>query len=200
MPQSTVRILIRFLGSMNLAITLLVVIAIAAVIATVIQQNQPYPDYLLKFGPLWFELFRILDLFNVYASVWFLSILGFPCCQPAFACIAMSRVFCRHHRLSGKRASLTLTRYATAMTSTRNLGSFVLLVISAMLGFLLWHTFDRHAGSTQPLVPALNSYWMKIHVPANFVGYGTFSLAAMIGLVYARECRRRSGAVAQCHC
>jgi cytochrome c biogenesis protein len=77
MPQSTIRILFRFLGSMNLAITLLVAIAIAAVIGTVIQQNQPYPDYVLKFGPFWFEVFKSLELFNVYASVWFLTILGF---------------------------------------------------------------------------------------------------------------------------
>jgi len=67
---------------------------------------------------------------------------------------------------------------------TRSLGAFVLLVISAAIGFLLWYTFDRHAEGIQPLVPALNSYWMKIHVPANFVGYGAFSLAAMIGVVF----------------
>lgn len=77
MPQSTIRILFRFLGSMNLAITLLVAIAIAAMIGTVVQQNQPYPDYVLKFGPFWFEVFKKLDLFNVYSSVWFLTILGF---------------------------------------------------------------------------------------------------------------------------
>ncbi|MGZ4957810.1 MAG: cytochrome c biogenesis protein ResB, partial [Methylomonas sp.] len=77
MPQSTFRILLRFLGSMNLAITLLVAIAIAAVIGTVVQQNQPYPDYVLKFGPFWFEVFKKLDLFNVYSSAWFLTILGF---------------------------------------------------------------------------------------------------------------------------
>lgn len=67
---------------------------------------------------------------------------------------------------------------------TRSLGAFVLLVISAAVGFLLWYTFDKHADSIQPLVPALNSYWMKIHVPANFVGYGAFSLAAMIGIAF----------------
>lgn len=77
MPPSTVRILLRFLGSMNLAITLLVAIAIAAVIGTVVQQNQPYPDYVFKFGPFWFEVFKQLDLFNVYSSAWFLTILGF---------------------------------------------------------------------------------------------------------------------------
>lgn len=67
---------------------------------------------------------------------------------------------------------------------TRALGGFVLLVISAAVGFLLWYTFDRGAHTIQPLVPALQSYWMKIHVPANFVGYGAFALAAMVGFAY----------------
>ncbi|HVC48933.1 MAG TPA: c-type cytochrome biogenesis protein CcsB [Burkholderiales bacterium] len=64
------------------------------------------------------------------------------------------------------------------------MGAFVLLVIAAAIGFLLWYTFDRHANGIEPLVPALQSYWMKIHVPANFVGYGSFSLSAMLGVAY----------------
>jgi cytochrome c-type biogenesis protein CcsB len=67
---------------------------------------------------------------------------------------------------------------------TRALGGFVLLVISAAVAFLLWYAFDRGAADIQPLVPALQSYWMKIHVPANFVGYGAFAMAAMIGTAY----------------
>jgi cytochrome c-type biogenesis protein CcsB len=67
---------------------------------------------------------------------------------------------------------------------TRQLGPFVLLVISAAVGFLLWYTVTRDAADIQPLVPALQSWWMKIHVPANFIGYGTFSLAAMVGAAY----------------
>ena len=66
----------------------------------------------------------------------------------------------------------------------RQMGAFVLLVISAAVGFLLWYTFGRQAYEIQPLVPALQSYWMKLHVPANFIGYGAFSLAAMIGVAY----------------
>ena len=67
---------------------------------------------------------------------------------------------------------------------TKALGGFVLLIVSAAVGFLLWYTFDRGAHEIQPLVPALQSYWMKIHVPANFIGYGCFSIAAMLGLAY----------------
>ena len=67
---------------------------------------------------------------------------------------------------------------------TRALGGFVLLIISASVAFLLWYAFDRDAADIQPLVPALKSYWMKIHVPANFVGYGAFSLAAMVAVAF----------------
>lgn len=67
---------------------------------------------------------------------------------------------------------------------TKQLGGFVMLVVSAAVGFILWYTFSRHANVIQPLVPALQSYWMKIHVPANFVGYGAFSLAAMVASAY----------------
>lgn len=74
--------------------------------------------------------------------------------------------------------------YYEARYATRQLGAFVLLVIMAAVGFLLWYTFERGAHEIQPLVPALQSWWMKIHVPANFVGYGAFSMAAMIGVAY----------------
>lgn len=68
--------------------------------------------------------------------------------------------------------------------NTKQLGAFVLIVINAAVGFILWYTFDREAHEIQPLVPALQSYWMKIHVPANFIGYGAFSLAAMVSAAY----------------
>ncbi len=67
---------------------------------------------------------------------------------------------------------------------TRQLGAFVLPVIAAAVGFLLWYTVSRDAADIQPLVPALQSWWMKIHVPANFIGYGTFALSAGVGAAY----------------
>jgi len=74
--------------------------------------------------------------------------------------------------------------YYEARYQTRQLGALVLLVISAAVGFILWYTFDRGAHEIQPLVPALKSWWMKLHVPANFIGYGSFSLSAMLGVGY----------------
>jgi len=71
-----------------------------------------------------------------------------------------------------------------ARTRAKGMGVFVLAVISAAIAFLLWYHFAKGAHEIQPLVPALQSYWMKIHVPANFVGYGAFALAAMLGVAY----------------
>ncbi|WP_323050639.1 cytochrome c biogenesis protein, partial [Caballeronia mineralivorans] len=68
--------------------------------------------------------------------------------------------------------------------NTRSLGAFVLPVISAAIGFLMWYSIARDAQQIQPLVPALQSWWMKIHVPANFIGYGSFALSAMVGVAY----------------
>lgn len=74
--------------------------------------------------------------------------------------------------------------YYEQQYATRQLGPFVLLIISAAVAFLMWYTVSRGAAEIQPLVPALQSWWMKIHVPANFVGYGTFALAAMVAIAY----------------
>lgn len=70
------RRLFLFLGSMELAITLLLTLAIASVIGTVLQQNQPYADYVIKFGPFWFEVFEQLGLYDVYSAIWFIAILA----------------------------------------------------------------------------------------------------------------------------
>ena len=78
----------------------------------------------------------------------------------------------------------TLYLYYEARYRSRALGGFALLVISAAVAFLLWYSFERDAHEIRPLVPALKSYWMKIHVPANFVGYGAFALAAMTSSAY----------------
>jgi len=80
-------------------------------------------------------------------------------------------------------------RFARMGRDLGSLGAFVMLVVSASVGFLLWYALERGAHEIQPLVPALKSWWMKLHVPANFVGYGTFALAAMVAFAYLIKVR-----------
>ncbi|MGV3493183.1 MAG: c-type cytochrome biogenesis protein CcsB [Ramlibacter sp.] len=74
--------------------------------------------------------------------------------------------------------------YFEEQYASRAMGAFVMLVVTAAVGFLVWYSLAREAHEIQPLVPALKSWWMKLHVPANFVGYGTFALAAMVAFAY----------------
>ncbi len=155
MPQSTFRILFRFLGSMNLAITLLVAIAIAAVIGTVVQQNQPYPDYVLKFGPFWFEVFKKLNLFNVYSSAWFLIILGFLVLSTS-VCVYrnLPRILrdVNDYREHTQRASLQKLEHHFELTNAGRLEDNL-----ALLEALLHHhrySFRRHDANGGTLLAA----------------------------------------------
>jgi cytochrome c biogenesis protein len=67
---------VELVSSMRFAIGLLVMLAIAAIIGTVMKQNQAAPDYVNQFGPFWFEIFRKLGLYAVYSAWWFLLILA----------------------------------------------------------------------------------------------------------------------------
>jgi cytochrome c biogenesis protein len=67
---------VELLSSMRFAITLLVMLAIAAIIGTIMKQDQAMPDYINQFGPFWYAVFDKLGLYAVYSAWWFLLILG----------------------------------------------------------------------------------------------------------------------------
>lgn len=62
---------------MRFAVSMLTVLGIASIIGTVLKQNEPYENYIVKFGQFWFEAFEKLGLFDVYHAIWFLVILLF---------------------------------------------------------------------------------------------------------------------------
>jgi len=62
---------------MNLAITLLVAVALSSIIGTLLKQNESYQSYIIKFGPFWHEVYLSLGLYDVYSSAWFIGILSF---------------------------------------------------------------------------------------------------------------------------
>jgi cytochrome c biogenesis protein len=78
---------VELVSSMRFAISLLTIIAIAAMIGTVMKQNEPMPNYVNQFGPFWFEVFSKFGLYAVYSAWWFLLILTFLIVSTAL-CIA----------------------------------------------------------------------------------------------------------------
>jgi cytochrome c biogenesis protein len=71
------RLAAELFGSMRFAISLLVILAIASIIGTVLTQEDPYPNYVNQFGPFWADIFRALGLYDVYSAWWFMLILIF---------------------------------------------------------------------------------------------------------------------------
>jgi cytochrome c-type biogenesis protein CcsB len=65
----------------------------------------------------------------------------------------------------------------------RTLGAFIMPLVAAGVFFGIWLGSVGMA-DIKPLVPALQSYWMKIHVPLNFIGYGAFAVACGVGIMY----------------
>ena len=72
--------------------------------------------------------------------------------------------------------------YYESKFAMQRLGAFVFTFLAVVVTFVLWYSVSRDAHQIQPLIPALQSWWMKIHVPANFIGYGAFCMAAMLGM------------------
>jgi cytochrome c biogenesis protein len=75
--QRVTREIVELLSSMRFAIAMLVILAIASIIGTVLTQDDPYPNYVNQFGPFWADIFRSLSLYTVYSAWWFMLILGF---------------------------------------------------------------------------------------------------------------------------
>jgi cytochrome c-type biogenesis protein CcsB len=67
----------------------------------------------------------------------------------------------------------------------RSLGAFVMLPVVLYLG-LAGTVLYTAAG---PLVPALNSYWIKIHVAAAVTASGAFLLSGVLALLYLLRAR-----------
>lgn len=107
-----------FLSSMRFAVALLCILAIASIIGTVLQQNQPAADYVVKFGPFWSQIFHFLGLFDVYASAWFVLIMLFLVISTALCLWRNIPPFLREmrsFRINAKRQSLIAMKHSSLL-------------------------------------------------------------------------------------
>jgi len=76
-------------------------------------------------------------------------------------------------------------------TRSRSLGAFVIPIAFLFLAFasISPGVSDR----IQPLIPALQSNWLTVHVLTCFLGYASFAMAFALGLVYLLKGRERDG-------
>jgi cytochrome c biogenesis protein len=90
---------------MRFAVSLLSILGIASIIGTVLKQNEPYANYIIKFGQFWFAFFESLGLYDVYHSSWFLLILLFLVVSTSLCVYRNSPVMIKEWRAFKEQAS-----------------------------------------------------------------------------------------------
>ena len=103
---------------MRFAVALLSLLGVASIIGTVLQQNQPQVDYLVKFGPFWSQIFGFLGLYDVYASAWFVVIMMFLVISTGLCLIRNVPPFLREirsFRENAKEKSLAAMRHSIVL-------------------------------------------------------------------------------------
>jgi len=76
-------------------------------------------------------------------------------------------------------------------TRSRSLGVFVIPVAFLLLAFASISPGVNNR--IQPLVPALQSNWLTVHVLTCFLGYASFAMAFAVGIMYLLKERARDG-------
>jgi cytochrome c-type biogenesis protein CcsB len=67
----------------------------------------------------------------------------------------------------------------------RGAGVFVMAIALLMATYAVTRSADERA--TYPLLPALRSVWLQLHVLSSLIGYGAFGVAAGLGLMRLME-------------
>ncbi|MFH1154305.1 MAG: cytochrome c biogenesis protein ResB [Pseudomonadota bacterium] len=81
----------KFFSSVKLSVVVLLLLAATSVIGTLIPQNADPAFYFQKYGEVFYRLFTVLDIVDMYHSWWFLVLVGF---------LAVNIVVCSIDRLS----------------------------------------------------------------------------------------------------
>ena len=75
--SASARLVWQALVSMRLAVHLLLFVAIASIIGTILAQQVSYHQYVAQFGPFWYRVFSDLDLYDVYRCGWYIGLVAF---------------------------------------------------------------------------------------------------------------------------
>ena len=102
----------NFFTSVKLTIVLLLSLAATSIIGTLIPQNENPQAYIEAFGGVLFQLFDLLDLFDMYRSWWF---------QLLIVLLTVNIIVCSIDRMSSNRRILFIRKPSFSLPRFRNL-------------------------------------------------------------------------------
>jgi cytochrome c biogenesis protein len=117
-----------FFSSLKLTIPLLIVLAALSVIGTLVTQNATEAEYLQRYSKETYYIFKVLGIFNMYHSWWFVGVL---------ILLAINLITCSWKRLPGvwrqvRKAKSGYARLGTYLTHL----SVLLILVGGLIGAL----------------------------------------------------------------
>jgi len=102
----------NFFTSVKLTIVLLLSLAVTSIIGTLIPQNEDPQSYFQAFGGILYQLFNLLDLFDMYHSWWF---------QLLIVLLTANIIVCSIDRMSSNRRILFVRNPSFSLPRFRNI-------------------------------------------------------------------------------
>ena len=95
----------KFLSSMGFAVTLLVLLAVACALSSLVEQGLPQETYAARYGEGAASLILALQVNDAYHSIWFIALSGFLCLNLILCSVVRFPFFLRRYRREKDPAS-----------------------------------------------------------------------------------------------
>ncbi|MEK6201864.1 MAG: cytochrome c biogenesis protein ResB [Desulfobulbaceae bacterium] len=174
-----------FFASVKLAIITLSLLATTSVIGTIIPQNKPLQWYAQEYGANLAQLFKLLDIPDMYGSWWFLTLLGLLCTNIIICSLDRFPDVWRQMKADGldtplKRLGKMGKRKEWQSSSSRE---ETLLELGGRLNKIGWKWSSRnYNGGT--LLFAQKGAWSRIGVYVVHTSILVIFIGAIIGEIY----------------
>lgn len=171
-----------FFASVKLALITLSLLATTSIIGTIIPQNKPLQWYAQKYGGNLAQLFKILDIPDMYGSWWFLALLGL---------LSTNLIVCSLDRFPDVWKQMKATGLDTPITHLEKMGrkkkwqsssslELTVLDLGARLNRNGWKS-SSHKGDGETLLFAQKGVWSRIGVYVVHTSILVIFIGAIIG-------------------
>ncbi|MCR4877518.1 MAG: cytochrome c biogenesis protein ResB, partial [Clostridiales bacterium] len=113
----------KFLSSMGFAVTLLILLAAACALSSLVEQGLPREAYAARYGEGTASLIMALQMNNAYHSIWFIALSGFLCLNLIFCNVIRFPLFLHRYRKEKNPAAFLKSDGNLGETETADPGS-----------------------------------------------------------------------------
>ena len=110
----------RFLSSMGFAVTLLILLAAACALSSLVEQGLPQETYAARYGEGTASLILALQVNDAYHSIWFIALSGFLCLNLILCSVIRFPFFLNRYRRENDQAAMLKSAGDLGETETGN--------------------------------------------------------------------------------